>query len=37
LDATGIAYLTANSAIKMDAADVGERGVKSVVMVECTK
>ncbi|MFZ1963940.1 MAG: trypsin-like peptidase domain-containing protein [Roseiarcus sp.] len=37
LESKGIAYLTANSATKMDPADVSEATAKSVVIVECTR
>jgi S1-C subfamily serine protease len=37
LDAKGITYQTANSATRMDPADVSATGAKSVVMVECTR
>ena len=35
LDANGIRYQTASSAVKRDAADVGELASKSVTMVDC--
>ena len=37
LDAKGLSYQTAASTAKLEAADVGEIGSKSVVMVECSK
>jgi S1-C subfamily serine protease len=37
LDAKGVAYLSANSTAKMEPADVGQAGAKSVVMVECSR
>jgi len=35
LDANGVQYEKASSMAKRDAADVGELGSKSVVMVDC--
>jgi len=37
LDSKGLSYQTAGSTAKLDPADVGEIGTKSVVMIECTR